>query len=39
MVPQAGKAFDGEGNLVDEALRARLRTFLAGFAAFAADRR
>jgi chromate reductase, NAD(P)H dehydrogenase (quinone) len=39
MVPQAGKAFDGEGNLIDEALRARLRTFLAGFAAFAADRR
>jgi len=38
MVPQAGKAFDSEGNLVDEAIKARLKTFLAGFSAFAAHR-
>lgn len=33
MVPGAGKAFDEEGNLVDEAIRERLAKFLAGFVA------
>ena len=31
MVPGAGKAFDAEGNLVDEAIRERLGRFLADF--------
>lgn len=31
MVSGAGKAFDAEGNLVDEAVRERLAHFLAGF--------
>ena len=31
MVPGAGKAFDEEGNLVDEAVRERLAGFLSGF--------
>ena len=31
MVPHAGAAFDGEGNLVDAAVRARLARFVAGF--------
>ena len=35
MVSRAGKVFDGNGELVDEAVREQLRTFLAGFAAFA----
>ena len=35
MVSRAGKAFDGSGELVDDAVRDQLRTFLAGFAAFA----
>lgn len=34
MVPQAGKAFDADGKLTDEATRERLKKFLAGFAAF-----
>ncbi|MBL8691795.1 MAG: NAD(P)H-dependent oxidoreductase [Rhodospirillaceae bacterium] len=34
MVPQAGKAFDAEGKLTDDATRERLRKFLAGFSAF-----
>jgi len=33
MVTGAGKAFDGEGNLIDEAVRERLGKFLAGFVA------
>jgi NAD(P)H-dependent FMN reductase len=33
MVAGAGKAFDGEGNLIDEAVRERLGKFLAGFVA------
>ena len=35
MVSRAGKAFDGNGALVDDAVREQLRTFMAGFAAFA----
>ena len=35
MVSRAGKAFDGNGALVDDAVREQLRGFLAGFAAFA----
>ncbi len=34
MVPQAGKVFDAEGRLTDEATRERLKKFLSGFAAF-----
>lgn len=37
MVSRAGKAFDGNGELVDDALREQLRGFLAGFTAFAKD--
>ena len=33
MVSGAGKAFDAEGNLTDEAVRARLAEFMAGFVA------
>jgi chromate reductase len=33
MVPGAGKSFDAEGNLIDEAIRARLERFMAGFVA------
>lgn len=35
MVSGAGKAFDAEGNLTDEAVRARLADFMAGFVASA----
>ena len=31
MVPHAGVAFDGEGNLIDEAVREKLARFVAGF--------
>jgi NAD(P)H-dependent FMN reductase len=31
MVSHAGQAFDAEGNLIDDAVRERLRAFLAGF--------
>ena len=34
LVPGAGKLFDGEGRLIDEPTRARLKTFIEGFAAF-----
>ena len=34
MVPHAGEAFDAEGNLTDDKVRERLRTYLAGFAEF-----
>jgi chromate reductase len=34
MLSRAGKAFDADGALVDEAARENLRTFLEGFAAF-----
>ncbi len=34
MVPQAGKAFDAEGKLTDEATREQLKKFLSGFATF-----
>ncbi|CUS45840.1 MAG: NADPH-dependent FMN reductase [Pseudomonadota bacterium] len=33
MVSGAGQAFDGEGNLIDDAVRARLVRFVAGFVA------
>ena len=36
MVAQAGKVFDGDGRLVDEAIARRLAQFLVGFTAFAA---
>ena len=35
MVSRAGKVFDDKGELVDDAVREQLRTFLAGFVAFA----
>ena len=35
MVSRAGKVFDGNGAMVDDAVREQLRTFMAGFAAFA----
>ena len=36
----AGKVFDSEGRVVDEAVRSRIRTFVEGFAAFVeAERR
>ena len=35
MVSRAGGAFDGEGRLVDDKVRAQLRDFVAGFARFA----
>jgi len=31
MVPHAGTAFDGEGNLIDAAVREKLARFVAGF--------
>ena len=34
MVPQAGKAFDSDGRLTDDAIRQRLQKFMAGFAGF-----
>ena len=34
LVPGAGKLFDAEGRLTDEPTRARLKTFVEGFAAF-----
>lgn len=34
MVSGAGKAFDADGNLVDQAVRDQLRQFVAGFVAF-----
>jgi NAD(P)H-dependent FMN reductase len=34
LVPQAGKAFDVEGRLVDEKIRARLEAFVTGFSDF-----
>ena len=34
MVPRADAVFDAEGNLKDEALRTRVRDFMAGFARF-----
>ncbi len=37
MVSRAGKAFDGNGELVDDAVREQLQSFMAGFAAFAKD--
>lgn len=37
MVPGAGKSFDAEGELIDEAVRARLRKFIEDFAAAVAS--
>lgn len=34
MVSHAGQAFDAEGNLTDEAVREKLKAFLAGFVAY-----
>ena len=34
MVPHAGQSFDAEGNLTDDKVRERLRTYLAGFAEY-----
>ena len=39
MVSTAGKAFDEDGRLLDQAVRTRLETFVAGFAAFVTERR
>jgi chromate reductase len=39
IVPGAGKLFDAEGRLADEPTRARLKTFVEGFAAFVAAHR
>ena len=33
-IPTAGKVFDSQGRVVDEAMRERIRTFIEGFAAF-----
>ena len=38
-VPNAGKVFDANGQLMDEAIRARLEAFVKGFAAFVAGQR
>ena len=38
-VPHAGKVFDAEGRIIDEQIRARLETFITGYAAFVARRR
>ena len=35
-VSAAAKAFDAEGNLVDESVRQRLKAFMAGYGAFVA---
>lgn len=37
MVARAGSVFDDQGRMTDDAMKARLRTFLAGFSAFAAS--
>jgi chromate reductase, NAD(P)H dehydrogenase (quinone) len=37
MAPRAGQAFSPEGDLTDDALRERLRAYLAGFAAWVAS--
>jgi NAD(P)H-dependent FMN reductase len=39
IVPGAGKLFDADGRLADEPTRARLKTFVEGFAAFVTARR
>ncbi len=39
IVSAAGKAFDQEGRLLDQTIRTRLETFVAGFAAFVTERR
>jgi NAD(P)H-dependent FMN reductase len=38
-IPTAGKVFDGEGRVVDEATRLRIKTFVEGFAAFVESQR
>ena len=38
-VPNAGKVFDANGQLIDDAIRARLEGFVKGFTAFVAERR
>jgi hypothetical protein len=38
VVSGAGKLFDADGRLADEPTRARLKTFVEGFAAFVAAR-
>ena len=39
IVSTAGKVFDEDGRLLDQTVRARLETFVAGFAAFVTERR
>jgi len=39
IISTAGKVFDEDGRLVDQTVRARLETFVAGFAAFVTERR
>jgi chromate reductase len=39
IVSTAGKVFDDDGRLLDQTVRVRLETFVAGFAAFVAQRR
>ena len=39
LVSRAGRAFDQDGNLADDAVRNQLAQFVAGFAAFAAELR
>jgi len=39
MVSGAGKAFDADGKLVDEAVRKQVQDFIAGFARFVAEER
>lgn len=38
-VPEANKAFDASGGLIDESIRARLRDYVEGFAQFVAESR
>ena len=39
LVPRGGSVFDAEGQMVSEEIRERLRSYLAGFAAFVAKNR
>ena len=39
IVSAAGKVFDEDGRLLDQTIRTRLETFVAGFAAFVTERR
>jgi len=38
VVPRAGKVFDADGTMIDDAIRQQLQDFVAGFVAFASRR-